>query len=102
MDNQGRTAAIALLQQKQVELIRSGSERLPQRSDFTDAEIVQIKAYLGPFPRALEAAGLKQGDPAAVEKKREKRIAAKRRRTAEKIRRQEERSPARQQSEKGV
>ena len=102
MENQGRTAAITLLRQKQAELIRSGSERLPQRSDFTDAEIVLIKAYLGQSPRALEGAGLKQDDPAAAEKKREKRIAAKRRRTAEKIRRQEECTPARQQSEKGA
>lgn len=31
----------------------------PRKSDFDDATRSRIKAFLGPWPRALEAAGLK-------------------------------------------
>ena len=44
---------------------------------------MSIKAFLGPWPRALEQAGIKpprEGD--RLEKNRQKRIAAKRRRNA--------------------
>ena len=44
-----------LLQQKYREL-----GRLPTKKDFDNAACAQIKAYLGPWPRALESAGLKQ------------------------------------------
>ena len=44
-----------LLRQKYVEL---GS--LPTKKDFASGTCAQIKAYLGPWPRALESAGLKQ------------------------------------------
>ena len=43
------------LSQKQKEL-----GRLPKKSDFDGATISRIKAFLGPWPRALEAAGLKE------------------------------------------
>ena len=33
--------------------------RLPTKKDFDNASCSRIKAYLGPWPRALEAAGLK-------------------------------------------
>lgn len=33
--------------------------RLPKKADFDDATTSRIKAFLGPWPRALEAAGLK-------------------------------------------
>ena len=60
-------------------------ERYPQRSDFSEDEVVAIKAFLGPWPRALEAAGVK---PPRMEdlgqKNREKRIRAKQRRVAAK------------------
>ena len=52
-------ACIALLQQKQKQLAADGLCRYPQRSDFSEDEVVAIKAHLGPWPRALEAAGLK-------------------------------------------
>lgn len=45
------------------ELLRSkGSElgRLPKKEDFDEPTRSRIKAYLGPWPRALEAAGLKE------------------------------------------
>ena len=75
-----REDGIALLQKKQIELHESGLTRFPQRSDFTDYEVMSIKAFLGPWPRALEAAGLKEprGDN-RLEKNREKRARAKKR-----------------------
>ena len=47
--------AEALLRQKFVEL-----GRMPTTKDFDSAACAQIKAYLGPWPRALESAGLKE------------------------------------------
>ena len=34
--------------------------RMPTKKDFDSATCAQIKAYLGPWPRALESAGLKE------------------------------------------
>ncbi len=34
--------------------------RLPLKSDFDASTLSRIKAFLGPWPRALEAAGLKE------------------------------------------
>lgn len=53
--------------------------RLPKKSDFSEFEVARIKAFFGPWPRALEAAGLipsKEEDREA--KKNQKRILAKR------------------------
>ncbi len=50
---------ITLLQSKRASLLSQGVERYPQRSDFTNEEVVAVKAHLGPWPRALEAAGIK-------------------------------------------
>ena len=81
----GKARACALLCQKHAALLAQGLDRLPRRSDFTAEEVVLIKAYLGPFPRALEAAGLKAPrTDDRIERQREKRIAAKRKRTAAK------------------
>ena len=44
-----------LLRQKYTEL-----GRLPTKQDFDPVTCAQIKAYLGPWPRALESAGLKE------------------------------------------
>ena len=44
-----------LLRQKHAEL-----GRMPTKKDFDNATCARIKAYLGPWPRALEAAGLKE------------------------------------------
>ena len=46
--------AIAELQQMAGQLGRT-----PKKDDFPEVKRAQIKAYLGPWPRALEAAGLK-------------------------------------------
>ena len=72
---------IAMLREKQELLKLSGEERYPQRSDFSNDEVVAIKAFLGPWPRALELAGLKP--PRGDDRKTlniEKRIRAKKRR----------------------
>ena len=47
--------AEALLRKKYVEL-----GRLPTKKAFYDVACSQITAYLGPWPRAVEAAGLKK------------------------------------------
>ncbi len=76
-----RDDALVLLQNKYAELQDRGETRFPRRSDFEEREVVAIKAFLGPWPRALEAAGIKE--PRAddrIEKNREKRARAKRNR----------------------
>jgi len=50
---------ITLLKNKYQALLSQGQSRYPKRSDFEEREIVAIKAFLGPWPRALEAAGIK-------------------------------------------
>ena len=50
-----RAWAETLLRQKYEEL-----GRLPTKKDFDAVACSQIKAYLGPWPRALESAGVKQ------------------------------------------
>ena len=54
--------------------------RLPKKGDFDDRTVMMVKSYFGPWPRALEAAGLKAPDPLREQKKREKRLAARKRR----------------------
>ncbi|MGN1410192.1 MAG: hypothetical protein ACI4XJ_08445 [Eubacteriales bacterium] len=76
-----RDDCVVMLREKQTELNETGLNRFPQRSDFAESEVVAIKAFLGPWPRALEAAGLKE--PRAedrLQKNREKRARAEKRR----------------------
>ena len=74
-----REDCILLLQQKYKELQAGGLSRYPQRSDFEEREVVAIKAFLGPWPRALEAAGVKPPrDDDRAQRNKEKRIRAKR------------------------
>ena len=74
-----REDCILLLQNKYEELQADGLCRYPQRSDFGEREVVAIKAFLGPWPRALETAGIKpMRDVNRQEKSREKRVKAKR------------------------
>ncbi|MBE6820490.1 MAG: hypothetical protein E7516_05520 [Ruminococcaceae bacterium] len=54
ISNKKKEWAIETLRQKNEEL---GS--LPKKTDFDVATMSRIKAFLGPWPRALEAAGLK-------------------------------------------
>ena len=57
--------AVELLQKKYKEL-----GRLPKKADFDVVTLSRIKAFLGPWPRALETAGLKE--PKAVTSKKRK------------------------------
>ena len=61
-----------LLRQKNVEL-----GRLPRKDDFDEATRSRIKAFLGPWPRALEAAGLKAAKPTIAKSKKRKMAATK-------------------------
>ena len=80
-----REDALRLLRESAQRLAQAGETRYPRRSDFTDREVVAIKAFLGPWPRALEAAGLKPPrEDGHADKTRERRIRAKRLRTAAK------------------
>ena len=60
--------AIEQLQEKNKEL-----GRLPKKDDFDAVTLSRIKAFLGPWPRALEAAGLKKAKPMPEKKKKKKR-----------------------------
>ena len=78
-----REDCLSLLCQKKRELEDAGLSRFPQRADFTDDAVVAIKAHLGPWPRALEAAGVKEAPTVdRKQKNKERRIRAKRARTA--------------------
>ena len=55
--------------------------RLPKKSDFSDYDVMRIKGFFGPWPWALEAAGLKEAkQQARREKNRQKHLAAKEKR----------------------
>lgn len=58
--------------------------RYPKKSDFSEEEVSMIKSYFGPWPRALEAAGVKEPrENNKAEQRRQKRIETKRARNAE-------------------
>lgn len=65
--------AIEQLQKKYNEL-----GRLPQKSDFDNVTLSRIKAFLGPWPRALEKAELKEKKEPAKKKSSHKRKTQKR------------------------
>lgn len=46
--------------------------RLPKKDDFDQKTMSRIKSYLGPWPRALEAAGIKESKKTRKEKTAEK------------------------------
>ncbi len=58
------------------ELLRQKAEelgRLPKKDDFDELTRSRIKAFLGPWPRALEAAGLKEAKPFPEKPKKAKK-----------------------------
>lgn len=59
--------AIETLQKKCEEL-----GRLPKKADFDEVTRSRIKSFLGPWPRALEAAGLKEPKQSVKNPKGEK------------------------------
>lgn len=79
---------VQMLLEKHKALTEQGIERYPERADFSNEEVVAIKAFLGPWPRALEKAGIKPENPGKKSKKLEKRINAKRKMTQQKLEKQ--------------
>ncbi len=65
-------------------LLRAVAEkegRLPKKSDFDPLDVNRIKSFYGPWPWALEAAGLKESKKEErIQRNREKRERAKQRR----------------------
>ena len=55
INNRKKEWAIEQLQLKSKEI-----GRLPKKEDFDVVTLSRIKAFLGPWPRALESAGLKK------------------------------------------
>lgn len=49
--------------------------RLPKKDDFDETDRARIKAFLGPWPRALEAAGLKEAKPKPPRPRKRKKAA---------------------------
>ncbi len=56
MDKNDKAEYAAVLLREKYEFLG----RIPKRSDFENNEVCFIKQKLGPWPRALEAAGLKE------------------------------------------
>ena len=60
--------AVELLREKHKEL-----DRLPHKDDFDEVTRSRIKAFLGPWPRALEMAGLKEAKEKAPKKTKKRK-----------------------------
>lgn len=65
---------------EQLQLKKEELGRTPKKEDFDEVTRCRIKAFLGPWPRALEAAGLKEprvakriNECSSLKKKRKKR-----------------------------
>lgn len=67
-DEKKKSWAEELLRMKSIEL-----GRLPHKDDFDEPTRSRIKAFLGPWPRALEAAGLKEARTNNKKSKRAKK-----------------------------
>ncbi len=92
---------IDLIRKKAAELESKGEHRLPKRSDFSEFEVMMIKSYFGPFPRALEAAGVKQKRRGAEQKRLEKRIKAKRNKLKYKLAKKQAKETKKQDEKQG-
>ena len=71
-NDEKKSLAEELLRQKHKEL-----GRLPHKDDFDEPTRSRIKAFLGPWPRALEAAGLKEPRPVSEKSRKRKKVATK-------------------------
>lgn len=73
-----REYCIELLQRKYKE-----TGVYPKKADFSVQEMATIKSYFGPWPRALEAAGIKEPkENNKAERRQQKRIEMKRAKNA--------------------
>lgn len=81
-----KSRAVVLLLQKKEEL-----GRIPRKDDFDEPTRSRIKAYLGPWPRALETAGLKERKEVHRKNKKKRRSAGANSKCAEAQRKTERR-----------
>ncbi|MCH5202163.1 MAG: hypothetical protein J1F17_03050 [Oscillospiraceae bacterium] len=74
-----------LTKQQCIDLLKNKfneENRLPKKSDFSEYEVMMIKSHLGPWPRALEASGVKpERSDEYLARKKEKRERAKKRKS---------------------
>lgn len=84
-----------LLKRKATEL-----GRLPKKDDFDEPTRSRIKAFLGPWPRALEAAGLKEAKPVPEKSKKRKKATIKSKNQTISARQKLERRRAKQEESK--
>ena len=87
--------AVGLLCEKAEEL-----GRLPKKDDFDEITRSRLKAFLGPWPRALEAAGLKEPRPIAPKSAKRKKSATKSKNQAISAHQKLERRRAKQEESK--
>ena len=90
-----KSLAIDLLRQKAEEVGRA-----PYKDDFDEPTRSRIKAFLGPWPRALEAAGLKEPRPIAPKSAKRKKSATKSKKQAISAHQKLERRRAKQEDNK--
>ena len=72
ISDEKKSWAAELLREKNNEL-----GRLPKKDDFDEPTRSRIKAFLGPWPRALETAGLKEPKELTPKSGKRKRAATK-------------------------
>lgn len=65
MDSQQKIQKAVLLLQEKFDILG----RIPQKSDFDSTTVCFIKQKLGPWPRALEKAGLKEPPEVSAKEK---------------------------------
>ena len=94
-NDEKKSWAEELLREKHKEL-----GRLPRKDDFDEPTRSRIKAFLGPWPRALEAAGLKEPRPIAPKSAKRKKSATKSKNQAISAHQKLERRRAKQEENK--
>ena len=94
-NDEKKVLAEELLRQKHKEL-----GRLPRKDDFDEPTRSRIKAFLGPWPRALEAAGLKEPRTIAPKSAKRKKSGGKSKKQAISAHQKLERRKAKREDEK--
>ena len=94
-NDEKKSLAEELLREKHKEL-----GRLPRKDDFDEPTRSRIKAFLGPWPRALEAAGLKEPRPIAPKSAKRKKSGVKSKKQAISAHQKLERRRVKQEDEK--
>ena len=94
-NDEKKSWAEELLREKHKEL-----GRLPRKDDFDEPTRSRIKAFLGPWPRALEAAGLKEPRTVTEKSAKRKKVATKSKNQAISAHQKLERRRAKQEESK--